>query len=1013
MIPKRRRFSAAAVISAVATAVVLSHCMVFLSSCGGAGGSSSSGTPTPSVPTFTVSVSPSKVTLAQGGTTQIQVSVQAQNGFSKAVTVAVGEFPGGVKASPASTSVQPGDSANVTLSAATYAAIAQQAMHIHAVSGQIIVDDYVPLSVTGEPVREPYHPVGGQVVHGFYDDARQLLFVSNPGLNEIDVLSGQTYAVQARVPAQQPWGMDQMADGNTLVVGTAAQQILTMDEDTLAITSHPYAPTGSTSPSLFFVNVVALANGKVLMIGQEQGIDSDNIYEAGQTLYEWDSNTDTFSQFPVPQPVPDNIDTIARSKDHKWAAFAFDEFYLYSSDSDSVQSVPVPVADPSNMGVRGLAINSDGSEIAVVSGISITFLDNSLTGLHNTSIPSAFPSAGTVQFSEDDSRLYVSYMGPIIEEVDPKSFTALGYVIGQGAPGGLTDKMLASDATGHGFMANGGAVQVVNLLGPLGRNANMAGPNCSVTPTAFPAGVVSKLPISPGVPNPLNQTSYYLAGEPIPVLSDGQDLSVTPPANQGPADIECIGTTGLTYEFADVFSFGVDTIGFSANLLPPTGNPPVYVFGYGFSASFEPNLAETPKVSIGGRAASNVGTLTDLEYGALFGAQANAPDGTAGSSVSVEVSSSLGSSTLNGAATYYAAPKIIPASGLLQLLNDTHRNLIYALKATEVDVLNPSTLQWQAPLPLPQPTPAVSYGVMALSPDGSQLVIASDDGHVVVMNPAQPSQATLLYWNKGFEGFGFGMAITNSNKVLFGGSIYPTELDLSTSTFSSLTQTAGDVIRASADGSHIYGVSINNSGGGVYSIDPNTFAVQSETFGESFWNDLAVNANGSQFATVFAPPNQIGSAVGFFDSGLHYVNTNLYPDFSPADDTGVPGATYSPGGKVLVVALGDSIEFWDAQQGTLRARLMTAEELSVLTYPEPPVAPRLVLDTTGQIIYVISASGLMVIKLPQPMDQMTPFPWPPAVVLGGQQPWLHGTITSRMMATRKNIERELSRARAK
>lgn len=63
----------------------------------------------------------------------------------------------------------------------------------------------------------------------------------------------------------------------------------------------------------------------------------------------------------------------------------------------------------------------------------------------------------------------------------------------------------------------------------------------------------------------------------------------------------------------------------------------------------------------------------------------------------------------------------------------------------------------------------------------------------------------------------------------------------------------------------------------------------------------------------------------------------------------VLGSTFSPGGKVLVVPLGDSIELWDTATGTLRARLMTPEELHVLVYSEAPVAPQIALDATGAV----------------------------------------------------------------
>jgi len=72
-------------------------------------------------------------------------------------------------------------------------------------------------------------------------------------------------------------------------------------------------------------------------------------------------------------------DSLARSADHKWAVFAADQFYLYSSDSDSLTSVPVFTVDPINnlYGVRGYAINANGTKIPVASAAQVTFLDHS------------------------------------------------------------------------------------------------------------------------------------------------------------------------------------------------------------------------------------------------------------------------------------------------------------------------------------------------------------------------------------------------------------------------------------------------------------------------------------------------------------------------------------------------------------------------------------------------------------------------------------------------------------
>jgi hypothetical protein len=969
-------------------------CLLIVS-CGGGNGNSGPPTPAPN-PSFTISLSPSSVTLAQGGTSQtVQASVAAQDGFAGTVSVTIPGLPNGVTVSPASLSLTSGAPAPFTLSASSTAQIAQQSITVDAVAGTLTETTSLQLTVTGAPVPDPFHAIGGILVHGYYDESRQLLFVTNPGLNELDVLSGQDFSIKARVPVPQPWGIDQMADGNTLVIGTAAQEILTVNEDTLSVTEHPYSAIGNSFFKLFFPNVVAMANGRVLIIGQEEGIYSSDILDGGQYVYKWDSNANTFSEL---EPTANIIaswetDSLARSADHKWAVFAGDQFYVYSSASDSLSSVPLTTVDPplNEFGVRGYAINANGSKIAVASATSVTFLDGSLTVLGSTSIPGAFQTARTaVQFSQDGSRLFLQYDLPIaIEEIDASNYTALGYLSAYVNPENNEERLLTTDSTGRAFVAIAGGVRLVDLTKspvPNSANGNFSSPNCGIPPTSLQLNASTQVQLSSAYTN----VSIYVGGQPAPLLSAGTAVSIPGSSTPGLVDVECIGSDGNTSVIAEGVSYGVSPIAVSANLLPPTGNPSVYIFGFGFSGS----QSGTPSITVGGQPALKVASVGSAGLGALQVATIQVPNGAPGESADVAVSGSLGSGTLASAATYYPAPTILPATGLLQLLFDTHRNLLYALKATEVDVLNPNTLQWQSPLALPQPAIAVSYDVMALSPDGSRLVVASADGHIVVLNPDQPSQASLLTSN--LTPTWSTLAITEFNKVILSG-FKAVELDLSTLIFTPLNVDAGELIRSSADGTHLYGVYVNMSGGNVFSIDPSTYAVHTEEFGQMFWTDLAVSANGSQFAAVDA---QVGDAIGFFDPDLHYLNSNVYPDFSPPDDVGVLGATFSPGGKVLVVPLGDSIEFWDAAYGTLRARLMTPEELRVMTFPELPAAPTFALDSTGQTIYAISVSGLTVLKLFQPLDQIPPMQWPEETLRSGNgQAGLHGSIASRMAAT--------------
>jgi len=973
----------------------------------GCGGGSTPAPPPPS-PSFAISFSPASVTLVQGGVSQpVQVSVTSNNGFAGSVSVTAVSLPAGVTVSPATLSITPSSPATFHFSASGTTGIAQQSISVNATSGTLTANASLQLTVMGTFSQDPYHQIGGSMVHGFYDESRQLLFATNLGLNELDVISGQDFSVMARVPVSQPLGIDQMADGKTLVIGTEAQEIVTVNEDTYSVAEYPYSAPGSSSFSLFFPTVVAMANGKVLIIGQEQGIDSSNIVDGGQFLFEWDSNVNTFAQIE-PKGNGNSLwetDSLARSADHKWAAFAGgDQFYLYSSDSNILTSVSLNTANPPQnlYGVRGYAVNGDGSLIAVASATQVTFLTNSLTVLASTPIPGAFQTARTaVQFSHDGSRLYLQYDFPItIQEINTTTYNLLGYLSGTVIPDSDNlERMLATDSRGRAYIGIDEGLRIVDLTQPPVPNST-ASPNpydCPILSVVMPLNT----PMQMQLVNTYKSLSVYVGGQPAPLLDGGTSIRIPASSNVGPADVVCTDIYGNTAVVPNGVSYGVKPVGVSANLLPPFGNPNVYLFGFGL---FPPPFGPASSVSLGGQSALSVTLLNNVGLGTLEGELLQVPNGTPGESVNIAVSDSLGAGTLSSGTSYYTSPTIIPASGILQLIFDGLRNRLYALKATEVDVLDAATRLWQSPLVFPAAASTGVYRAMALTPDGSKLVVAGLAGttaQVIVLDPNNVSPPSVLTYTGSTATSPSGsITITKFNAAILPGA-RGLALDLSTSTFSLLPLNAvgqfdfGQIVKASADGSHLYSVQLNNSAGTVYSLDPSTYAVRSESFGLAFWTDLAVSSDGSRFAAVNAPPASAGDIVGFFNSSLQYLNANVYPDFSPPDDTGVLGSTFSPGGKVLVVPLGDSIEFWDAAQGTLRARLMTPEKLHNAA---GGVAPMIALDSTGQTIYAVSTSGLTVLTLAQPLDQMTPLRWDLSRPSINVRPQLHGSLASRMAA---------------
>jgi hypothetical protein len=161
---------------------------------------------------------------------------------------------------------------------------------------------------------------------------------------------------------------------------------------------------------------------------------SPDIAEGGQYVIEWDFANDAFTQL---QPTSSNLtwetDRIARSADHKWAIFSAEQFYLYSSDADSFTTAPISSVNPpdGNFGVRGYAINADGTKMGVVSAGQAIFLDRSLRVLGTTPILFLYALA----FTSDGGQLLLQYSFPVaIEALDANNYTAAGYSSGGIAP---------------------------------------------------------------------------------------------------------------------------------------------------------------------------------------------------------------------------------------------------------------------------------------------------------------------------------------------------------------------------------------------------------------------------------------------------------------------------------------------------------------------------------------------------------------------------------------------------
>jgi hypothetical protein len=950
-----------------------------LTSCGGVPTSDSASQTAAPPASFSLVPSATQIFIMPGSSQNISLNVAGMNGFTGSVTISANGQPSTVFTSPTPLIVNSDSAGLLTFSAdPTATAGAQSQVTLNGEAGSLRSTATLTVTISASPLPRLFTHLGGGILHGFYDESRRLLFATNVGLNEVDVLSGIDLRVQARIPVPQPVGIDQMADNKTLVVGSMTQTLYSVDEETYSVTPHPVPNFsynfGSTTQALL---PVALANGKVLIIGHNLFIE----FASGDHLIEWDTTTGNFTEPNVPGILDgfSGLVSIARSADHKWA-FGGPSF-LYSSDSGTYTVGPVPNSD-----VRAVAVNSNGSQYAVASAKLVTFYDQHLNITATVPAASGTFQYTDIKFSHDDSKLYwqlqdVTGPGNIIDVVDTHKFVDLG---NQDVEVISAPQLLWIDSKLRAFLApissiiylhGGVALADLSTLSP----ALQIVPNYYIpNPAAIPIGSSSPVMFQNLRPDVAisfgGQASKIISDTSVTLANGYGNLSVQPPpiTTNGPVDLVLTNPGGATVVEPQAFSYGLKLAASTANLLPPTGNPVIGIFGFGLTTPVCP--CPDPALSVGGKAVLNLSNVSQFNN---FTATSSineyliqVPNGLPGSAM-IEAISSAGTGSLPVA--YIPSAQVVPVNGLISLLYDSNRNALYALKSDEIDVFNPATMAWENPI-IPLGATLTSFLSMTLTPDGSRLIVVGTGPNTLIsVNPDGPSQlvsAPLPYKP-------LNVAVTSTGKafisvawdVVPAGAI---EFDLATMTYTFRNDNAGSLagrFAATPDGNEM-AVAVVNGGSSAVSVwNSSNDSFLSQSFPGFFWSDLAISSDGRKIAALRS------SAIAYIlDERLHWLDTTVYPDHGYPDAPASVGTSFSPTGNTLIIPTQDSIEFFDANTGQLKDRLMTPEYLPGIAAP-PTSSVNIAIDQTAQTIFAISASGLTVMKLPAPADQLTPGVW--------------------------------------
>jgi len=990
---------------------VLGIFAVVMAGCGSGGTSSAGGggtNPPPAAGDFSLSATPTSLTLGRGESQTVTVSVAEVNTYTSSVNLSISGLPTGVTASPTTFSLLPGNQQVVKLNAAATAAMGTVTIMFQGTSGSLSHSTSATLSITEQasgahpPIRTRYlrtnsfydpNSLQYSPPHfTVYDAVHKQFFVSNPYMNEIDVFSSTLETQIATIPVPMPWGIDVSPYNGSLYVGTFIGDVYQIDTSTLKVTSR--YPAASIGPDGFAAQTaLVLSDGRLALQGGAGGI----------------LGVDGFGVIAVWNPVTNALDTgstgsvcnvggegtIALSGDRTrilvtWVdtggggapICSYDPIAGVATYGTLLTGSPVRSIVPTPDGTRFfLTTNLQG--VAVFDAKTVQLLGQISGGSDYTQLPSGAASAVV---SLDGKTLYLCNQDTsLIGAYDTTSLAQKGWL----------PNFTVNDSQSQIVLS---AIDETGLIaGPIGHGVAFI--DGSSVKSAAPTMIVSEIgakpstgPLAGGTAltgflygfNPTQNVtlSQMYAGN-IPgidasfVGSSGELPSAqmtTPPSSFGGAvDLSIELSDGGAGVAPESFSYGPTILEVVPNGATAEGGQTGAIIGYGFGDS-----TSGVQVTIGGQSAP---VIAVYNYAPIepYPFPTNAltftiPSGTAGTAADVTVTTPSGSVTATGAFHYTAATNFYQVTANLQAgIYDAGRNLYYFTDQKQIQVFSKSTGKWLSPIALPNVSGKTQLLAISESPDGAKLAVSDYGGQTIyVLNPDNPASAIGYPMSLDNDGFSSllapdGLAVTDTGMVYFdtndiGGTGTPAvhKLDTSTSSITDLyymvlgdrifPASGGvadefDRVLLSPDGTEIY----TNVEGISYVINPlndqMTSSVATST-GDGGVQDLEVSGDAST----------VGINGYLTDSSLNVETEPAYIDWETWFPTGVIGQKLNQEGSILFQPLTDGIDLIARNTGRLLYRV------------QMPVTPANVYDplliAEGQnTLAVITSTGVSFIDL--------------------------------------------------
>lgn len=940
---------------------------------------------------FSLSLNDTELSVYQGGSvsTIAGLSVASQSGSTNfAVQFSVSGLPSGVQAVFATNPLiisQPSTSLTFTANSTATLANSITVTVIGTRTGDGVQEaaslkfNVLPPTGSLPPIRTDFIRTDGTPVAAVYDSAHQVIYASDPEWNRVDVISPATRQVTATIPAPNPSGMDLSPDGTMLRVGSGVQQIVTISTASLQVTNRsnvtPYVQGGATYsiPAL----LASTTNGTIL-VGMTLNSDPPAYF-----LEQWAPSAGTFTPRSAPG-VSAWINRLVRSFDGS-KVFVVDygsdlNLALYDSATDSfLSSGQSPVGQ-----VLYATASPTQNHFAVMGTNGIAVMDAQLNTMATT-------TAGLSQnvnviygivFSPDGTRLYlINLYGaelPLIEVYDAQTLafigeapafqTAIPYFAASPIPNELASPT-AVDSTGRiislfkdGIVLDDPA-HLQNLI------------SMPIVPGIGQIGFANEAPLNATLATTLGTENFSTAPDvwfdnarATNIQLSGPVVNLTAPASAtaGIVNVKAVTPDGWFSFTPQGFSYGTEIYYLGGNAGGATGGATLDLIGHGF-------LTNT-SVTIGGQPAqiqssAQYATETPFPFVGIDHLRVKVPTGTVGAA-DVTVTSASGSATLAKAFEYLASVADFPSADTVTFaLYDSGRRRVYLSAGDHVDVFSGDALQFVSPIVPPTVSGARQLRGLALTPDGSKLVIANfSDSSVAIVDPDNPSSSSVVKIpvtvvnSPGVN----AVAVTSTGKVFVDGvsgtfsgcGAQLWEIDLNTlnvtlRTDSTLTclQMGGVELSTDLTGDKVFIASLN---GGAYLWSASS---------DQFVSTRLVSDNGaaSGDGVWFASDYTLLDAQMKQRAAVQMPEFFFDPFIGPPNGA-VPGEQMNSSGSLVYAPLQDGVDILDTNHGSWIGRILLSEKV-------PVVQNAMALDETGNRLFLITNAGLTVVQLgPTPLS---------------------------------------------